>query len=168
MLTKTNICSLKSFLTRKSLYANVTVTLNIFFFVYVHLRCIANNLKKISKMSSFPPLEKFLRTTMVVIPSKLIFFLRLFQPVLVVSYLKYNKQKFRWITEVLLSHFFAIFSLKAQGCDRDLSPSRPRRDLKPSRPRRAKMGLETSLETPYHCLLMQSFGFIKLVYLLQE
>ena len=159
MLTKTNICSLKSFLTRKSLYANVTVTLNIFFFVYVHLRCIANNLKKISKMSSFPPLEKFLRTTMVVIPSKLIFFLRLFQPVLVVSYLKYNKQKFRWITEVLLSHFFAIFSLKAQGCDRDLSPSRPRR---------AKMGLETSLETPYHCLLMQSFGFIKLVYLLQE
>ena len=30
-----------------------------FFFVYVHLRCIANNLKKISKMST---LEKFLRT----------------------------------------------------------------------------------------------------------
>jgi len=55
MLTKTNICSLQRFLTRKTLYATVAVTLDIFFFVYVHLRCIANNLRKISKMSTLPP-----------------------------------------------------------------------------------------------------------------
>jgi len=54
MLTKTNICSLQSFRTMKTLHATVAVTLNIFFFVYVHLRCIANNLKKIRKMSTLP------------------------------------------------------------------------------------------------------------------
>jgi len=52
MLTKTNICSVQSFLTRKTLYATVAVTLDIFFFVYVNLRCIANNQKKMSKMST--------------------------------------------------------------------------------------------------------------------
>jgi len=36
--------------------------------VYVHLRCIANKLKRISKMSTLPPpLEKFLRTPMTLI-----------------------------------------------------------------------------------------------------
>jgi len=55
MFTMTNNCSLQSFLTKKTLYATVAVTLNIFFFVYVHMRCIANNLKKINKMSTFPP-----------------------------------------------------------------------------------------------------------------
>jgi len=55
MLTKKNTCSQQSFLTRKTLYATVTVTLNILFFVYVHLHCIVNNLKKISKMSPLPP-----------------------------------------------------------------------------------------------------------------
>ena len=53
MLTKTNICSV--FLTRKTLHATVAVTLNIFFFVYAHLHCITNNLKKISEMSTLPP-----------------------------------------------------------------------------------------------------------------
>ena len=43
----------------KTLYASVAVTLNIFFFVYVHLRCIANNLKKISKISTLPPWKNF-------------------------------------------------------------------------------------------------------------
>jgi len=56
MLTKTNICLVLSFLTRKALYATVAVTLDIFFFVYVNLRCIVNNQKKISKMSTLPPL----------------------------------------------------------------------------------------------------------------
>jgi len=41
---------------KETLHATVAVTLNIFFFVYVHLCCIANNLKKISKMSTLPPL----------------------------------------------------------------------------------------------------------------
>jgi len=68
MLTKTIICSLSSFRTRKTLYATVAVTFNIFFFAYVHLRCITNNLKKISKMSTLPPpLKKFLRTPMVAV-----------------------------------------------------------------------------------------------------
>jgi len=35
-------------------------------FVYVRLRCIVRNLKRISKMSTLPPLEKFLRTPMTV------------------------------------------------------------------------------------------------------
>jgi len=39
MLTETNIFSLQTFLTRKTLYATVAVTLDIFFFAYVHLRC---------------------------------------------------------------------------------------------------------------------------------
>jgi len=39
----------------KTLHATVAVTLDIFFFVYVDLRCIANKQKKISKMSTFPP-----------------------------------------------------------------------------------------------------------------
>jgi len=33
-------------------------------FVNVHLHCIVSNLKSISKFSSLPPLEKFLRTPM--------------------------------------------------------------------------------------------------------
>ena len=33
-------------------------------FVKVHLHCIVRNLKKISEMSTLPPLEKFLRTPM--------------------------------------------------------------------------------------------------------
>jgi len=33
--------------------------------VYVHLRCVVNNLKRIREMSTLPPpLEKFLRTPM--------------------------------------------------------------------------------------------------------
>jgi len=56
MLNETNNCSLQSFLTRKTMYVTVAVTLNIFFFVYVHWRCIANNLKKTNKISTlFPP-----------------------------------------------------------------------------------------------------------------
>jgi len=65
MLTKRKICSVQSFLTRKTLYATVAVTLAVFFFVYVNLRCIAKNQKKISKMSTLPPpLKKILRTPM--------------------------------------------------------------------------------------------------------
>jgi len=33
-------------------------------FVNVHLHCIVSNLKRISKISALPPLEKFLRTPM--------------------------------------------------------------------------------------------------------
>jgi len=33
-------------------------------FLNVHLHCIVSNLKRISKVSTFPPLEKFLRTPM--------------------------------------------------------------------------------------------------------
>ena len=55
MLTKRKICSVQSFLTRKTLYETVAVTLAVFFFVYVNLRCIAKNQKKISKMSTLPP-----------------------------------------------------------------------------------------------------------------
>ena len=33
-------------------------------FVNVHLRCIINNMERISKISSFPTLQKFLRTPM--------------------------------------------------------------------------------------------------------
>jgi len=40
---------------REALYATVAVTLDIFFFVYVNLRCIVNYQKKISKMSTLPP-----------------------------------------------------------------------------------------------------------------
>jgi len=58
MLTKRKICSVQSFLTRKTLYATVAVTLDIFFLVYVNLRCIAKKQKKISKMSTLPPPEK--------------------------------------------------------------------------------------------------------------
>jgi len=47
---------------KKTLYETVAVTLNIFVFVYVHLFRIANNLKKISKMSTLPLLDKYLRT----------------------------------------------------------------------------------------------------------
>jgi len=45
----------------ETLYATVAVTLDIFFFVYVNLRCIANNQKK---NVDFPllPLKKFLPT----------------------------------------------------------------------------------------------------------
>jgi len=60
MLTKTNICSLQSFLARKTLNAIVDVTMGIFFFVYVHLRCIANNLKKDKQNVDFaPPWKNF-------------------------------------------------------------------------------------------------------------
>jgi len=45
------------------MYATVAVTLDIFF-AYVHLHCIAKSLKKI-KMSTLPPLKKFLRTPMI-------------------------------------------------------------------------------------------------------
>ena len=40
------------------------MTLDIFFFVHVHLRCIANNLKKKAKCWLCAALEKFLRTPM--------------------------------------------------------------------------------------------------------
>ena len=63
MLTKTFAQCVK-FSYRKTLYATVAVTLDIFFFVYVHLRCIPNSLKKISKMATLPSLEKFLGTPM--------------------------------------------------------------------------------------------------------
>ena len=39
----------------KTLYVTVAVTLDILLYVYVHSRCIANKLKKISKMSTLPP-----------------------------------------------------------------------------------------------------------------
>jgi len=42
--------SVQSFLAGKTLCATVGI-----FFVYVHLRCIPNNLKKINKMSTLPP-----------------------------------------------------------------------------------------------------------------
>jgi len=44
-------------------------------FVDVHLHCIVSNLKRISKISTLPPLEKFLRTPMIAtIDSKLLLF----------------------------------------------------------------------------------------------
>ena len=46
---------MQSFLIGKTLYVTVAVTLDILLFVYVHSRCIANKLKKISKMSTLPP-----------------------------------------------------------------------------------------------------------------
>ena len=49
----------------KTLHATVAVTLDIFFFVYVDLRCIANKQKKISKMSTFPPPGKIFADALV-------------------------------------------------------------------------------------------------------
>jgi len=49
----------------------ISVPLDILLFVYVHLRCIANKLKKVRKMSTLSPLEKFLRTpiSLIVLPT---------------------------------------------------------------------------------------------------
>jgi len=45
-----------NFLIGQTLYVNVAVTLDIF--VYIHLRCIANKLKKMSKILTLSPSGK--------------------------------------------------------------------------------------------------------------
>ena len=62
-----NPCSLKHLLTVKFSYKENTAcnccrNIGHFLFVYVHLRCIANKLKEISKMLTLLPPEKFLWT----------------------------------------------------------------------------------------------------------
>jgi len=59
MLSKANICSPESFLTRKTLHATVSVTVDIFFFVYVNLRLHRQQPGKDKQNVAFaPPLGK--------------------------------------------------------------------------------------------------------------
>ena len=104
-------------------------------FVNVHLHYIISNMAKIRKISSFPLLEKFLRTPMLVTWScfKILAF---FRRDLVVSYLQIQQRKNLWIIEILINYYSTLQYSKF----RDLKPSKPRRDLKPLRPRLAKNG----------------------------
>jgi len=88
-------------------------------FVNVHLRCIVSNMERISKISSFPTLEKFLRTLMLLIWI-LFKIMAFFRHVLVVSYLQIQQTKNLWIIEILINYLFAIFSLETWNLrDRD-------------------------------------------------